>query len=146
MSYQPGIYRKQGGNELVIKSTGDITMESSGNSLKRYLLSLDIADLSADTTHYLVVPWAGTIKKIWSIIDGAVSSADATITARIGTTAITNGAITVTSAASAAGDVDSCTPTALNVVAAGDALNFVVAGGGAGGSPRCHVVVEIERT
>src|SRR5579885_2599203 len=99
-------------------------------------LCIDIADLSADATYYMVCPYAGTITKIYSVIDGAVSTADATITAKIGSTAITNGVITVTSSGSAAGDVDSCSPTAANVVTAGSAINLVVAGGGSGGSPR----------
>ena len=146
MSYQPKIYREQGGDNLKIKSGGDIKMETSGASLLRYLLSLDIADLSAEATYYVPVPYAGTIKKIWSIIDGVVSTADVTITAKIGATAVTTGVITITQSGSAAGDVDSCVPTALNTVAVGDALNFTVTGGGSGGSPRGHVFVEIERT
>lgn len=113
--------------------------------LNQYCLTLDIADGSADATYYLVCPHAGTISKIQTVIDGAVSSADITVTGRIGSTAITNGAVTIATSGSAAGDVDTATPTAENTVTAGQAINFVVAGGGSGGSPRIHVVVTISR-
>ncbi len=109
-------------------------------------LCLDIADGSADATYYLVCPFAGDISKIYTVIDGAVSTADITITAKIGSTGITSGVVTITSSASAAGDVDSATPSAAKTVTAGQAINFVVAGGGSGGSPRIHLVALLTRS
>lgn len=106
-------------------------------------LSFDIADGSADATYYLVSPVAGDISKIYTVIDGVVSTADITVTAKIGNTGVTNGVVTITQSGSAAGDVDSATPSAANTVTAGQAMNFVVAGGGSGGAPRIHVVVMI---
>lgn len=114
--------------------------------LGEVILNVDIADGSADATYYVVSPYAGTIEKIYSVIDGVVSTADITITAKIGSTAVTNGVVTIATASSAAGDVDSATPTAENVLAAGAALNLVVAGGGSGGSPRVHVAIVLKRT
>lgn len=109
------------------------------------ILTLDIADLSAEAVYYLVMPHAGTISKIWSVIDGAVGTADVTITAAIGAVAVTNGVVTIATADSAAGDIDSATPTAANVVTAGQAVNFTVTGGGAGGSPRGHLSIVLTR-
>ena len=109
-------------------------------------LCLDIADGSADATYFLVAPFAGAITKIYTVTDGVVSTADITITAKIGSTGMTNGVITITSSGSAAGDVDSATPSAANVVTAGQAINFVVAGGGSGGSPRVHLVALLTRS
>ncbi len=109
-------------------------------------LCLDIADGSADATYYLVSPWAGSITGIRTVIDGAVSTADITITAKIGVTGMTNGVVTIATSASAAGDVDTATPTAANTVTAGQAMNFVVAGGGSGGSPRIHLVALLTRS
>lgn len=167
-SYTPLVYKKQGGTELVVESGGKITVESGGTlevagvtvdsstlalngltasatELNQFALTLDIADGSADATYYLVSPFAGDIKKIYTVIDDVVSTADITVTAKIGNTAVTNGAVTIATAGSAAGDVDSATPTAANTLTAGAALNLVVAGGGSGGAPRIHVVVVIER-
>ncbi len=166
--YEPLVYRKQGGNELVVASGGAITVESGGSltvagvtvddstlalngltasatELNQYVVGIDIADLSAEAVYYVVCPHAGDIVKMWSVIDGAVSTADVTITAAIGATPVTNGVITIATAASGAGDVDSATPSAANTVTAGQAVNLTVTGGGSGGSPRGHVALVIER-
>ena len=111
----------------------------------KFYLTQDIQDLSAEATYYQVVPYAGRITKISTVIDGVVSSADVTLTCNIGATPITNGVVTIATASSAAGDRDSATPTAANTMIAGSALNCVVTGGGAGGSPRGHVIYEVTR-
>lgn len=108
-------------------------------------LCLDIADGSAETSYYLVVPNAGTISKITTVIDDVVSTADITITASIAGIAVTAGVITIAQSGSAAGTVDSCSPAALNIVAADDVIKFLVTGGGAGGAPRIHLLCEITR-
>lgn len=109
-------------------------------------LCLDIADGSADATYYLVAPFAGSITAIYTVIDDVVSTADITVTAKIGATGMTGGVVTITASGSAAGDVDSATPSAANVVTTGEAINFVVAGGGSGGSPRIHLVALLSRS
>lgn len=167
-TYGPKVYRKQGGDELVVASGGAITVEAGASltvagvtvdentlamtgltanaeELNEIVLTLDIADGSAEATYFLVSPHAGTISKIYSVIDDAVATADITITANIGAVPVTNGVVTIATAASAAGDVDSATPTAANAVTAGQAINFVVTGGGAGGSPRIQLAVVITR-
>lgn len=86
-------------------------------------LHAQIPDISTADFCYTPVPIAGTLTKIWSIIHGTIATSDVVLTTDIGTTAVTNGAITVANAGSAAGDVDSATPTAANTLAAGDNLN-----------------------
>lgn len=124
---------------------GGTAITATAAEINETILTLDIADGSADATYFLVSPHAGTISKIWTTIDDVVSTADITITPNIGVTPVTNGLVTIATAASAAGDVDSSTPSAANVLTAGQAMNFVVAGGGAGGAPRIHVAVVITR-
>lgn len=113
--------------------------------LNESFVCVDIPDGSAEAVYYAVSPHAGTISKIWTVTNGAVATADITITAAIGATPVTNGVVTIATAASAAGDIDSATPTAANTVTAGQAVNFTVTGGGAGGSPRVHLVMVITR-
>ena len=122
-----------------------VTVELRGGGVAKRptYLSLDIADGSAEATYYLVMPHAGTVTAIRTVTDGAVGTADITITANIGATPITNGVVTIATAASAAGDVDVASPTAANTVAALQPVNLVVTGGGGGGSPRIHVVIEL---
>lgn len=158
MSYQGKVYRKQGGDDLVVASGGTIDIESGGalelagtaltataDELNQYSVFLDIADGSAEAVYYVICPHAGTISKIWTVTDGVVGTADITITAAIGGTGVTNGVVTIATAGSAAGDIDSATPTAANTVTAGQAVNFTVTGGGAGGSPRVHLAMVISR-
>lgn len=85
-----------------------------------------IADISTAGQIYVPVPSTaeGDIVEIRSAIDGAIATADATLTAKIGGTAVTGGAITVTQSGSAAGDVDVVYPTAANSVVAGDAIEI----------------------
>jgi hypothetical protein len=124
---------------------GGVEVSASAAELDETILNLDIADGSADADYYIVSPHAGAISKIYSVIDGPVGTADITITASIGATPVTGGVVTIASADSAAGDVDVATPSAANVVTAGQAIKLTVAGGGSGGSPRVHVAVVISR-
>ena len=137
-TFQPKIYKTDGGDTLVVAPGGKVLMP--------FLLHVDIADLSADAAYHVVSPWAADIAAIHSVINGAVGTADVTVTASTGGVNVTNGALTIATAASAAGDIDSAAPTALNSVAAGAAIKLTVAGGGAGGSPSGHVVLVMNRT
>lgn len=150
-TYQPKVYFDQGGDRLTVASGGTLVIEegaavtAGGSNLFEEYLHLDIADGSAEAVYYLLSPVAGTITNIQTVTDGAVSTADITITGKIGSTAITNGVVTIATSGSAAGDVDSAQPTAANVITAGAAVNFTVTGGGAGGSPRIHLVMTVAR-
>lgn len=108
-------------------------------------LSLDIASLDTVADYYLVFPYAATITKMYSVIDGAIATADKVLTMSIGGVSVTNGALTIAFSGSAAGDIDSCTPSAANTMAAGAALK-IAATGGSTGSARAHVVVQYQRT
>ena len=76
----------------------------------------------------VVSPVAGTIDKVYSVLNAALATGDATLTGKIGASAITSGVITITASGSAAGDVDSATPSAAKTVAIGDVISFT--GGG----------------
>jgi hypothetical protein len=102
----------------------------SGGSV--YALTARLADVSTASIARVVVPTAGRVVAIYSVLGGAITGADSIVTCRIGTTAITGGALTVAFTASAAGDVDSAFPTALNVVAPGQYLAADTDGGSTG--------------
>jgi hypothetical protein len=116
---------------------------SGGQSLKKVYLTTSIADISTAGQIYVVSPVAGTISKIYSVINGAIATADAVLTPKIAGTAITNGAITVAFSGSAAGDVDSSTPTALNAITAGAAIEIETNGAS---TNTIEVVITIEIT
>lgn len=94
-------------------------------------LNIRITNLvAADAKIYgMNCPVAGTITRIASSLEGAALAAgDATITAKIGATGVTDGVITITQSGSAVGDLDAVTPSAANTVAVGSRLNFTVGG------------------
>lgn len=127
-------------NKLVI---GGSFESAGGQSLKKAYLTVKLDDISTAGQIYVVSPVAGTISKIYSVINGAIATADAVLTSKIGGTAITNGAITVANSGSAAGDVDSATPTALNTITAGAAIEIETNGAS---TNTVEVVITIEIT
>ena len=109
--------------------SGGVEVQSSAAELDSFCLTVDMTDISTAASVWVVSPYAATIEKIYSVINGAITVADAAITVEIGGTAVTGGAITIANSGSAAGTVDSATPTALNTVTAGQAIEVITDGG-----------------
>ena len=121
--------------------------KATATALNQYVLTLDIADVSADTSYYVVCPYAGTVDAIYAVVDGAILTADLVITPNIGATPMIGGAITIPYAGSAAGNIGSSTPTAAKSITAGAAINVALTGAGSAGTgPRAHVVFVVTRT
>jgi len=101
-----------------------------GTGLGTNLIALQIrvAALNAVATFRVASPVIGTIVSIQSDIEAALATGNATLTANIGASAITGGVVTITQAASAAGQVNSAAPSAANVVVVGSDINVVVGG------------------
>ena len=127
-------------NKLILGGTVET---AGGQSLKKVYLTTSIEDISTAGQIYVVSPVAGTITKIYSVINGAIATANSILTPKIAGTAITGGAITVAFSGSAAGDVDSSTPTAANAITAGAAIEIETDGGSAN---TVEVVLTIEIT
>lgn len=114
-------------SDLANAATARGNLGGGANKVFLEIRDINLVGATAEVKR-VVAPVAGTIAKIYSVIDGALTTGDATLTAKIGATAVTNGVLTVTQAGSAAGDVDSATPTAANTVADGDVLSITVGG------------------
>lgn len=112
--------------------------------LNQYHITAYLADVSTAGQIYVVAPDAGRIVKIQSALNGAIATANAVLTAKIGGTAVTNGAITIAYSGSAAGDVDSCSPTAANSVTAGQAIEIETNGASTNTVP-VMLTITIER-
>jgi len=104
---------------------GGTVQTPSGADLKTKLVTVAIGDISTAGSVFAVPGVAGTIVKISNVIDAAITGADAGLTFEIDGVAVTGAAITIANAGSAAGDVDSSTPTALNVITADQAIEIV---------------------
>jgi hypothetical protein len=104
-------------------------------------LTTTMTDISTDGaagiagTAWVVSPIAGVITSIRSVLYGAIGTADSVVTGSIGGVAITNGVLTVATAASAAGDVDTVSPTAARTVTAGQAIKFTSDGASSTATP-----------
>lgn len=87
------------------------------------VVSAYLADISADTSAYAVAPASGRLVRAYSVLQGAISAADATWVVEINGTAVT-GTVTVAYTSSAAGDVDSVEYTTDVRVKEGDTIAF----------------------
>jgi hypothetical protein len=86
-------------------------------------------------SRFVVVPFTWTLTNAYSVLDAAIATADEVLTLKNNAgSAVTNGAITITQAGSAAGDIDTATPTANNTFTAGQKLEIATNGGSDGGS------------
>lgn len=124
---------------------GAANWERVSGSSKVVITMPDQAALDGTATTYVPIPVAGKVTKIWSTLLGALTGGDPTLTFSINTTAITSGVITIANASSAAGDMDSCTPSAANTVAAGDYIKCVVAANGQTNAVGAVVAIEIDQ-
>jgi hypothetical protein len=130
-------------NEAVF---GGTISTGNGTSLKEITVQTEIADIStASSTGYIAAPFAGTITKIYSIIDGTITGADAVLTSKINTVDITDGTITVANSGSAAGIVDEATPSAANSVVAGDSIS-IESNGASTGAVKAVIVFVIAKS
>lgn len=119
------------GDLLIANNLSDVASAATARAnigANKVCLSTRVTTLVGTGVTRIVSPVAGTITKIWSVIDGVLTTGNATLTGKIGATAITNGVITITQAGSAAGDVDSATPSALHILAVGDVLSLTCGG------------------
>lgn len=91
-------------------------------------LTIRVSTLVGTGVTRVVSPVAGQVTKIWTVLEGALATGDATLTSKIGATSITDGVVTITQVGSAAGDVDSATPSAAKTVAVGDVLSVTCGG------------------
>ena len=83
-----------------------------------------ISDISTAGQIYFVPGFRGKIKKISTALNGAIATADAVLTTKIATVAVTGGGITVATSGSAAGDIDTAIPTALNMFTESQAIEL----------------------
>jgi hypothetical protein len=121
------------GDVVAANNLSDVTAATARANIGANLavLEISVATLVGTGVYRVVSPVAGTITKIWSVIDGVLTTGDATLTGKIGASAITTGVLTITQSGSAAGDVDNCVPSAANVLAAGNVLSVTVGGSNA---------------
>jgi hypothetical protein len=109
------------------------------------VISVLFSDVTTAGSLYFAAPYNGVITKLQSVINGAIATADEKIRLRLNGIAVTDSEITITNAGSAAGDVDTASPSSGNSVTAGQAVQVQTDGASSGGSS-CIVTVFIRRS
>ena len=103
-----------------------------------------ISNVSTAETIYIPIANAGTVSKVVTVLESAITTADATLTAK-NAAGTSMGTITVTQSGSAAGDVDTLAPVANHTVAANDAITIETDGSSAS-SARVWFTFVVDRT
>jgi hypothetical protein len=85
-----------------------------------------LADVSTAGSAFASAPRRGRIVKVWSILYGPITGADAAVTVKINGTAVPGLALTIAQDGSAAGDVDSAENGSpiVAIVNPGDSIEF----------------------
>lgn len=138
-----GVSTASSGQVYMANGSGSGTWTPKENLVE---LSLEgyIENISAASTVYVPVPFAGTVMKVVTVLEGAIGSSDATITVS-NAAAASMGAITVTYIGSAAGDVDTLVPSTNNTVAA-DSFITIATDGASVNAASLRFVVVLDRT
>lgn len=108
----------------VADGAGD-TAFTTVNNLNKIYVHYRFNNISTASSQWVIPGIAGTITKIQTVLSGAIGTADCNMSFEIGGTAITGGGITITQSGSAAGDIDSATPTANNTITADQAIEMI---------------------
>lgn len=102
------------------------------NNVNIIVVTHKLIDISTAHSEWVIPGIAGDITAIKSVLDGAITGANATISFEIGGVAVTNGNLTITQSGSTAGDVDTSTPTATNTITASQPIEIITDGGSTG--------------
>ena len=109
-----------------------INSANRDGALRTKVIQTTVTDISTAGSAFVAAPIDGTLGFIQTCINGAISGADAVLTAEINGVAVTGSSITIANSGSAAGDVDSAVPTAANDVSIGDTIEIITNGASTG--------------
>ena len=120
---------------------GDNTFQDVKNANKIYLQAR-LDDISSASSVYIPCPLAGDITSVVTVLQGAIATTDGDVRLQIGGVPVTDSNVTIANASSAAGDVDTATPTAANTVTANSAVQ-VETQGNATTAEAVEVLIEV---
>lgn len=125
---------------------------TKNHPLGEIVLDSTAASVATGQAGYVRAPFRGKVIQAGTIIGGATTTADATVTVSIAGTAVTGGSFVITQSSSAAGDHDFVSTdgigangsiTGANVCNENDAIKFALTGSGTGGGHvYCYAVIQ----
>lgn len=119
-------------------------VESEISSKQEYIM-LYLPAVDTETEYYAPVGFTGTLTSVRTATDASFTGADQTLQVKIDGVSVTNGLITITQSGSAAGDVDSASPSANNTVSAGQYIQ-VTSGAEATSTLNVYMLLTFTRT
>ena len=124
-------------------SSGDVYLANGSGSgawtSRQSMLTVQFPDISSASSLYVPIPYAGTITKIQSALTAAISGSDTTFVVE-NSAGSSMGTLTITQSGSAAGDVDTLTPSSNNTVTAGSFIKIECNGGASSHVEACLVI------
>jgi hypothetical protein len=111
-------------NATVWRKVRDTSIDTSYIfNVNRAYLTVSIADVSTAEKVYLAVPFTGTLTKVTTVLQNAITIADSTVTVKNNSGA-SAGTLTIAFSGSAAGDVDTLTPVSNNTFTSGQVVSI----------------------
>lgn len=92
-------------------------------TVNKCYLTTKFKDIASADSMYVLVPFAGTLDAVYTVLENAITTANNTVTVR-NNAGTSMGTITVTQSGSAAGDVDSLLPVSNNIFTAGQTVHL----------------------
>ena len=142
------VYAANGAGSGTWKKVTSSEIDSTIKNINKGVLTFHIQDISSASAWlnrgYAVLPYTCTVVKVYTVIYGAVATADNTLTVS-NHAGSSMGTITVAFSGSAAGDIDTLTPGSNNTFTAGERIQVVSDGAGANTVP-CTVTIEFTYT
>ena len=123
-AYDFNIASHDGTNGLAL---GGTVVNATADELNTYVLNVSLDDISTASSCYVVAPKAGTLTRIYSVIDGTIGTADAVITASVNGGSNVTQTLTIANGSNA-GIKDDCTPADNNSVGAGQYIQLTTNG------------------
>lgn len=128
-------------------NAGEVYVATGGGTgawtAREYHLTAVIADVSTAETVYVAIPYSGNVAKVTSVLEGAITTADATITVK-DNAANSMGTLTIAQSGSAAGDIDTLTPASNQDVTDSDFIT-IETDGGSSTAQKLWLTVTVER-
>ena len=137
------IYVANGAGSGTWQALSIAVLDSTFKNTNKVFLTYVIDDVSTAGSHWVAPGIAGDIAKITTVISGAISGADAVLTLEIAGTLVTTSAVTIANSGSAAGDIDTASPSAAKTITTGQAIE-IITDGASTGVVKCTVVIEMD--
>lgn len=129
-------------NQVPVANGAGSSVWTTVNNLNKIVLTTYLPNLADVDSVFVVSPIAGIIKKAYVTIHNPIDTTTV-VTLKIGGVALTDGVISVVASGSTSGSVFSCTPTANNLVAAGQSVE-IASNGAATASDPAYITILVE--